>query len=134
MSEHEMAAMREQIEAERSRLREEKDMAEEERDRAEAALRRHEAELGRAQSDHDAMKQKLAALEKKIIVGGENLLDKVCAQFSLFQEGNGCMSLASMRTGDTCTVMRSLLKFSKNPTPYLDQLFIILYPIRMAGR
>ena len=80
--------MREQIEAERSRLREEKDMAEEERDRAEAALRRHEAELGRAQSDHDAMKQKLAALEKKIIVGGENLLDKVysvCAHFAHFK-------------------------------------------------
>ena len=77
MSEHEMAAMRDQIEAERARLREEKDMAEEERNKAEAALRNHESELDKAQSDHDSMKQKLAALEKKIIVGGENLLDKV---------------------------------------------------------
>ena len=77
MSEHELAAMREQIEGERARLREEKDMAEEERNKAEAALRKHEAELAHAQSDHDSMKQKLAALEKKIIVGGENLLDKV---------------------------------------------------------
>ena len=77
MSEHELASMRDQIEAERKRLREEKDMAEEERNKAESALRKQESALTTAQSDHDAMKQKLAALEKKIIVGGENLLDKV---------------------------------------------------------
>lgn len=42
----------------------------------EAALNKHEYELKAAQSDQDAMRQKLAALEKKIIVGGENLLEK----------------------------------------------------------
>ena len=90
MSEHEMAAMRDQIEAERARLREEKDMAEEERNKAEAALRNHESELDKAQSDHDSMKQKLAALEKKIIVGGENLLDKVCAKLSSKKQCRQC--------------------------------------------
>ena len=34
-------------------------------------------ELSAAQKEQDAIKQKLAALERKIIVGGENLLDKV---------------------------------------------------------
>jgi len=36
--------------------------------------------LEKAQADQEAIKQKLAALEKKIIVGGENLLDKVYSQ------------------------------------------------------
>ena len=51
-------------------------MAEEERNRAKAELSKHEEELERAQSEHDAMKAKLIALERKIIVGGENLLEK----------------------------------------------------------
>jgi kinesin family protein 3/17 len=51
-------------------------MAEEERNRAKAELLKHEEELAKAQSEHDAMKAKLIALERKIIVGGENLLEK----------------------------------------------------------
>ena len=45
-------------------------MAEEERNRAESELRKHEAELNSAQKEHAAIRQKLLALEKKIIVGG----------------------------------------------------------------
>ena len=37
-------------------------------------LKKHEQELDIAQKEHDAVKAKLAALEKKIIVGGENLV------------------------------------------------------------
>ncbi len=51
-------------------------MAEEERNRAKAELLKHEEELDRAQREHDTMKAKLIALERKIIVGGENLLEK----------------------------------------------------------
>eukprot|EP00095_Tigriopus_kingsejongensis_P001128 snap_masked-scaffold1099_size62903-processed-gene-0.6 protein:Tk01128 transcript:snap_masked-scaffold1099_size62903-processed-gene-0.6-mRNA-1 annotation:"kinesin-like protein kif3a isoform x2" len=85
-SEQELSAMREQIETERTRLRDEKNMAEEERNSAEAALKEHEEQLGKAQSEYDTMKQKLMALEKKIIVGGENLLDKAEEQEKLLDE------------------------------------------------
>ena len=54
----------------------EKNMAEEERNRAKADLQQQEDELDRAQREHDSMKAKLIALERKIIVGGENLLEK----------------------------------------------------------
>ena len=81
----EIDAMKERIAVERKRLKDEKNMAEEERNKAEDALRRHERELRQAQSDHDAMKAKLAALEKKIIVGGENLLEKAEQQEALLE-------------------------------------------------
>ena len=54
----------------------EKNMAEEERNKAKQDLQKHEDELDRAQREHDAIKSKLVALERKIIVGGENLLEK----------------------------------------------------------
>ena len=57
-------------------LQDEKNMAEEERNRAKVELEKHEEELARAQGEHDAMRAKLVALERKIIVGGENLLEK----------------------------------------------------------
>ncbi len=69
LSEDQLASMRKQLEEERSRIKDEKSMAAEERDQAEVELKRREEELLRAQSDHDAMRQKLAALERKIIVG-----------------------------------------------------------------
>jgi hypothetical protein len=59
-------------------------MAEEERNRAKADLQQHEEELDRAQREHDSMKAKLVALERKIIVGGENLLEKAEEQVSKF--------------------------------------------------
>jgi len=61
-------------------------MAECERNQVESALRAHESELSRAQGEHDSIKQKLAALERKIIVGGENLLEKAEEQEKLLEE------------------------------------------------
>lgn len=85
-SEHDLQAMRQQLEVERKRLKEEKDMAQEERNKIEAAVQQHEAELKSAQSEHDKLKDKLAMLEKKIIVGGENLLEKAEEQEKLLEE------------------------------------------------
>ena len=85
-SEAEIKAMQEKVESERKRLKDEKNMAEEERNKAEDQLKKHENELKAARSDHDSMKAKLAALEKKIIVGGENLLDKAEEQERLLEE------------------------------------------------
>merc|ERR1711892_528906 len=73
-------------EEEKKRLEEEKDMAEEERKKLADNLKEHEVDLATAQAEQDAIKQKLLALEKKIIVGGENLLDKAEEQEKLLDE------------------------------------------------
>lgn len=44
-----------------------------------------EAELQQAQSEQDALREKLLSLEKKILVGGENLLEKAEAQERLLE-------------------------------------------------
>ena len=51
-------------------------MAEEEKNKIKVELKTQEDELAKAQLEHDSIKSKLMALEKKIIVGGENLLEK----------------------------------------------------------
>ena len=43
-------------------------------------------ELSAAQAEQDAIRRKLAALEKKIIVGGENLLEKAEEQERLLED------------------------------------------------
>merc|ERR1719264_128331 len=68
------------------RLLEEKDMAEGERRKLAGDLAEHEAALATAQAEQDAIKQKLINLEKKIIVGGENLLDKAEEQERMLGE------------------------------------------------
>merc|ERR1719410_141927 len=61
-------------------------MAAEERRRLADNLAQHEAALATAQAEQDAIKQKLVSLEKKIIVGGENLLDKAEEQEKMLAE------------------------------------------------
>ena len=82
----EMLEIKTKIEEEKKRLEEEKDMAEEERKKLADNLADHEAALAKAQAEQDAIKQKLVALEKKIIVGGENLLEKAEEQERLLEE------------------------------------------------
>ena len=62
--------MKARIEEERKRLKEEKNMKEEERKRVYEEVMKQEKELSAAQAEHNAVKTKLAALERKIIVGG----------------------------------------------------------------
>lgn len=57
-------------------MKDEKNMAEEERNRAKADLLKQEEELAFAQRERDSIRNKLVMLERKIIVGGENLLEK----------------------------------------------------------
>ena len=82
----ELLEMKNKIEAEKKRLLEEKDMAEEEKKKLADTLAQHETELVTAQAEQDAIKQKLVALEKKIIVGGENLLEKAEEQERMLEE------------------------------------------------
>ncbi|KAG1676987.1 Kinesin-like protein KIF3A [Nymphon striatum] len=86
MSEESMAEMQAKIEADKKLLAESKDMEEEERNRVARELKEHEAELEKSQDEHNALVHKLQSMEKKIIVGGENLLEKAEEQERLLQE------------------------------------------------
>lgn len=85
VSEEKMKEIQAKIEASR-KMMEEKGMAEEERNCIANELIKQEDELKQAQEEHDALVQKLQALEKKIIVGGENLLEKAEEQERLLEE------------------------------------------------
>ena len=62
--------MKSRIEEERKKLKEEKNMKEEERKKVYEQVQKQENELKAAQDEHNAVKAKLAVLERKIIVGG----------------------------------------------------------------
>ncbi len=85
-TEQDLDDMKAKIEDERKKLKDAKNLAEEERNKIKHELKRQEDELAKAQLEHDSMKSKLLALEKKIIVGGENLLEKAEEQERLLQE------------------------------------------------
>ncbi|XP_013397202.1 kinesin-like protein KIF3A [Lingula anatina] len=61
-------------------------MAEEERNQVKKDLEEKEAELKKASEEQQALAQRLQALEKKVIVGGENLLEKAEEQERLLEE------------------------------------------------
>ena len=85
-SEQELGEMTAKIEDERKKLKEAKNMAEEEKNRIKVEVKRQEDESAKSQLEHDTLKSKLTALEKKIIVGGENLLEKAEQQEKLLDE------------------------------------------------
>lgn len=81
-----MAEIEAKINADRKKLEETKDMAEEERNKVLSDLEAKEKELKKAQDEQAALSTKLQALEKKIIVGGVNLLEKAEEQQRLLEE------------------------------------------------
>ncbi|XP_053399580.1 kinesin-like protein KIF3A isoform X2 [Mercenaria mercenaria] len=86
ISKEKMAEIQAKIASDRRKLEEQKDMAEEERNKVQDDLLEKESELKKYQEEQDALAQKLAAIEKKIIVGGENLLEKAEEQERLLEE------------------------------------------------
>lgn len=86
ISKEKLSEIEAKIEEEKKLLEEKKDMEEEERDALKADLERHEQHLQKTQGEHDQLVQRLQAIEKKIIVGGENLLDKAEEQERLLEE------------------------------------------------
>ncbi|KAG0439865.1 hypothetical protein HPB47_016498 [Ixodes persulcatus] len=86
ISEERMREIHDEIVADRKLLSEKKDLAQEERDRLAAELETREHQLNTAREEHESLMQKLHALEKKIIVGGENLLQKAEEQERLLEE------------------------------------------------
>nr|XP_039263743.1 kinesin-like protein KIF3A [Styela clava] len=83
-----MAAMQQKIEEERKRLEEQKELAEEERNEVKADLEKREEEYKKAKLEHDQMMERLHAIERKVIVGGVDLLQKAEEQEKLLEESN----------------------------------------------
>ncbi|XP_075337318.1 kinesin-like protein KIF3A isoform X2 [Odontesthes bonariensis] len=83
-----MVEMQAKIEEERKALEAKLDMEEEERNRARAELEKREKDLLKAQQEHHLLLEKLSALEKKVIVGGVDLLAKAEEQEKLLEESN----------------------------------------------
>ncbi|XP_071552251.1 kinesin-like protein KIF3A isoform X1 [Panulirus ornatus] len=86
VSSFEVALIRKKIEEERKMLAERKDLEEEERNKVKNDLDRHEKEVKKALKEQEALKQRLQGLERKILVGGENLLEKAEEQERLLEE------------------------------------------------
>ncbi|KAL4002681.1 Kinesin motor domain family protein [Acanthocheilonema viteae] len=76
------------IEIKRNELQKEKGLADEERELLAAELRAKEEELAQAHKDHDLLVNKLKQIEKKLIVGGENMLEKAEKQARLLEQSN----------------------------------------------
>ncbi|EFO18808.1 kinesin-like protein KIF3A [Loa loa] len=76
------------IEIKRNELQKEKGLADEERSVLAAELRAKEEELAQAHRDHDLLMDKLRQIEKKLIVGGENMLEKAEKQARLLEQSN----------------------------------------------
>lgn len=86
LKEEEVAIIKKKIEEERKMLAERKDLEEEERNKVKSDLDRHEKEVKKALKEQEALKQRLQGLERKILVGGENLLEKAEEQERLLEE------------------------------------------------
>uniref|UniRef100_A0A8C7BDR4 Kinesin-like protein n=1 Tax=Neovison vison TaxID=452646 RepID=A0A8C7BDR4_NEOVI len=83
-----MVEMQAKIDEERKALETKLDMEEEERNKARAELEKREKDLLKAQQEHQSLLEKLSALEKKVIVGGVDLLAKAEEQEKLLEESN----------------------------------------------
>uniref|UniRef100_A0A8D2L5U3 Kinesin-like protein n=1 Tax=Varanus komodoensis TaxID=61221 RepID=A0A8D2L5U3_VARKO len=83
-----MMEMQAKIDEERKALETKLDMEEEERNKARAELEKREKDLLKAQQEHQSLLEKLLALEKKVIVGGVDLLAKAEEQEKLLEESN----------------------------------------------
>uniref|UniRef100_A0A183CMA8 Kinesin-like protein n=1 Tax=Globodera pallida TaxID=36090 RepID=A0A183CMA8_GLOPA len=78
----------ESIERGKRKLQEEHGLKEAERHKLADDLLRREEELTRNKRERDKLLQKLGTIERQIIVGGENMLEKVEIQAKLLEESN----------------------------------------------
>ncbi|KAL8622264.1 Kinesin-like protein kif3a [Nucella lapillus] len=86
ISKEKMAEIQAKIDADRKALESKKDMAEEEKNKVKEDLDKKESELNKYKDEQDILENKLAAIQKKIIVGGENLLEKAEEQERMLEE------------------------------------------------
>nr|CAH8847563.1 unnamed protein product [Trichobilharzia regenti] len=86
LSKQKMAEIQRMIEADRRKLEEQKDMAVEERNRIQQHLEEKENELKQTKETRNNLMKRMEALQSRIIVGGENLLEKAEAQEKLLEQ------------------------------------------------
>lgn len=86
ISKEKMAEIQAKIDADRKALESKKDMAEEEKNKVKEDLDKKENELKKYKDEQEILENKLAAIQKKIIVGGENLLEKAEEQERMLEE------------------------------------------------
>lgn len=80
--------MEDDIEQRRKQLDEERGMAESERRRLADELMQKESELANNKAEHARLTDKLASIERKLIIGGENMLEKAEKQAHLLEQSN----------------------------------------------
>lgn len=80
--------MEAEIEHRRKQLGDERGMAEGERRRLAEELMQKESELANNKAEHERLTSKLAAIERKLIIGGENMLEKAEKQAQLLEQSN----------------------------------------------
>uniref|UniRef100_H2ZL57 Kinesin-like protein KIF3A n=1 Tax=Ciona savignyi TaxID=51511 RepID=H2ZL57_CIOSA len=88
LSSSRMAELQRKIDEERMELEEGKEMAEEERNRVKQDLEKRGEDLKKAQLEHEQLQDRLRAIERKVIVGGVDLLAKAEEQEKLLEESN----------------------------------------------
>ncbi|GMT19509.1 hypothetical protein PFISCL1PPCAC_10806 [Pristionchus fissidentatus] len=86
--EEKMAAMEKELHVKRQELEAKKGIEEETRTKLTEELEEREKELRRAREEHESLRAKLGQIESKLIVGGENLLEKAEYQAQLLSESN----------------------------------------------
>ncbi|KAK7097398.1 kinesin-like protein KIF3A isoform X2 [Littorina saxatilis] len=86
ISKEKMTEIQAKIDADRRALESKKDMAEEEKNKVKEDLDKKENELKKYKDEQELLENKLAAIQKKIIVGGENLLEKAEEQERMLEE------------------------------------------------
>ncbi|XP_071951879.1 kinesin-II 85 kDa subunit-like [Antedon mediterranea] len=86
LSPEQMAEMQRKIDEERRALEAQKDMEEDEKNKAKELLERRENDIKKAQQEHEQLAEKLQSIEKKLIVGGVDLREKMEEQERLLEE------------------------------------------------
>ncbi|KAI6177621.1 Kinesin-like protein [Aphelenchoides bicaudatus] len=80
--------MEQDINSRRQQLDNERGMAEGERRKLAEELLQKESELANNKAEHERLMQKLASIERKLIIGGENMLEKAEKQAQLLEQSN----------------------------------------------
>ncbi|VDO36573.1 unnamed protein product [Brugia timori] len=107
------------IEIRKNELQKEKGIADEERETLIAELHAKEEELAQAHRDHDSLMNKLKQIEKKLIVGGENMLEKAEKQARLLEQSNA--ELERGRVNET-QLKQALAEKNQERSDLLEQL------------
>uniref|UniRef100_A0A915D0Q4 Kinesin-like protein n=1 Tax=Ditylenchus dipsaci TaxID=166011 RepID=A0A915D0Q4_9BILA len=92
--------MERDIESSKKALLEQKGMVEAERKRLAEDLMKKEEELKSSKNEHELLMGKLNAIERKLIVGGENMLEKAEEQARLLDESNKELELVKQSEVD----------------------------------